>query len=214
MWSGSSSSTLKTTPSCSPGGYLARRQMICSCFHHRRRSARCGRHTIMPFHRVQGKQSATPSSAPWRQLTPQVLVMCPMSDLCWVCQQNSTLIMLAHNRPEEKSEVLLLIISPYRHYTEERSICFLSPKRDHSTDPNWRSARSRYMTTFSRGGVFVPPQPHGMVAPASNAILAQYSFDFAQQVHYPSNPLQPGPIYFLTPRKAAIFRVCCEAIPR
>ena len=47
----------------------------------------------------------------WRQLTPQVLVMCPMSDLCLVCQQNSTLIMRAHNRPVEKSEVLLLIIS-------------------------------------------------------------------------------------------------------
>ena len=23
-----------------------------------------------------------------------------------------------------------------------------------------------------------------------------YSFDFAQQVHVPSNPMQPGPIYF------------------
>ena len=34
------------------------------------------------------------------------------------------------------------------------------------------------------------------------------------QVHYPTNPLQPGPIYFLTPRKAALFGICCEAIPR
>ena len=25
-----------------------------------------------------------------------------------------------------------------------------------------------------------------------------YSFDFAQQVHYPANPRQPGPIYFPT----------------
>ena len=41
-----------------------------------------------------------------------------------------------------------------------------------------------------------------------------YSYDYAQQVHYPSNPLQPGPIYFKTPRKCAIFGVCCEAIPR
>ena len=39
-------------------------------------------------------------------------------------------------------------------------------------------------------------------------------FDIAQQGHYPSNPLQPGPIYFLTPRKAALFGICCEAIPR
>ena len=44
--------------------------------------------------------------------------------------------------------------------------------------------------------------------------FAHYSFDFAQQVHLPSDPLQPGPIYFLTPRKCALFGVCCEAIPR
>jgi hypothetical protein len=39
------------------------------------------------------------------------------------------------------------------------------------------------------------------------------SFDYAQQLHYPCNPLQPGPIYFLTPRKCGIFGLCCEAIP-
>ena len=42
----------------------------------------------------------------WTGLTPQAVVTKPMSDLCWTCQQNSTLIMRAHNRPvEEKSEV-------------------------------------------------------------------------------------------------------------
>ena len=34
------------------------------------------------------------------------------------------------------------------------------------------------------------------------------------QVHYPSDSQQAGPMYFLTPCKCAIFRVCCEAIPR
>ena len=34
------------------------------------------------------------------------------------------------------------------------------------------------------------------------------------QVHYPSDPLQPGPVYFLTPRKCAIFGVACEGLPR
>ena len=33
------------------------------------------------------------------------------------------------------------------------------------------------------------------------------------QVHFPSDPLQPGPIYFLTPRKCSIFGINCEAIP-
>ena len=43
---------------------------------------------------------------------------------------------------------------------------------------------------------------------------AHYSFDFAQQIHIPSNPMQPGPIYFKTPRKCGIFGVMCEVIPR
>ena len=37
-----------------------------------------------------------------------------------------------------------------------------------------------------------------------------YSFDHAQQVHFPSNPQQPGPIYFKVPRKCGIFGVCDE----
>ena len=75
-------------------------------------------------------------------------------------------------------------------------------------------SRQQAQAHFLFEGKFVPPPPHAMIAPASNAISVHYSFDFAQQVHYPSNLLQPGLIYFLTPRKAAIFGVCCEAIPR
>ena len=40
----------------------------------------------------------------WRELTPHVMV--PMTDLCWVCQQNSMAIMRSANTPEaEKSQV-------------------------------------------------------------------------------------------------------------
>ena len=41
-----------------------------------------------------------------------------------------------------------------------------------------------------------------------------YSFDYARQIHIPSNPMQPGPIYFKTPRKCDIFGVTSEAVPR
>ena len=41
-----------------------------------------------------------------------------------------------------------------------------------------------------------------------------YSYDYAHQIHYPSNPLQPGPINFKTTRKCAVFGVCCETISR
>ena len=61
----------------------------------------------------------------------------------------------------------------------------------------------------SFGGGLQPPEP-----PPRSAPEVHYSFDYAQQVHYPSDPLQPGPIYFLTPWKCTIFGVNCEAIPR
>ena len=38
----------------------------------------------------------------WRQLLPHVVVMKPMSDLCWLCQQNSTATTRSANRPEEE----------------------------------------------------------------------------------------------------------------
>ena len=42
----------------------------------------------------------------WNKLVPKITVMNPMSDLCWVCQQNSRAIMRSANTPEtEKSEV-------------------------------------------------------------------------------------------------------------
>ena len=56
------------------------------------------------------------------------------------------------------------------------------------------------------------------VTPCSQAhsrqIRMHYSFEYAQQVHLPSDPMQPGPLYFLVPRKCGIFGVCCEGLPR
>ena len=40
-----------------------------------------------------------------------------------------------------------------------------------------------------------------------------YSFDYARQVHYPSDPLQPGHIYFLMTTKSTVFGVACEVLP-
>ena len=57
----------------------------------------------------------------------------------------------------------------------------------------------------------MPTEP---AEPCSRTLTAHYSFDMAQQVHYPCDPLQPGPMYFLTPRKCGVFGVCNEALPR
>ena len=58
------------------------------------------------------------------------------------------------------------------------------------------------------------PLSNSNLLPCSLDSTVHYSFDFAQQVHYPSNPFQPGPVYFLAPRKCGLFGVCCEGIPR
>ena len=42
----------------------------------------------------------------WRQVLPNIVVMKPMSDLCWLCQQNSTAIMCSANQPEEEKSTV------------------------------------------------------------------------------------------------------------
>ena len=56
--------------------------------------------------------------------------------------------------------------------------------------------------------------PLGPHPPCSTDFAVHLSFDYAQQVHLPSFPMQPGPLYFLVPRKVGIFGVCMEGIPR
>ena len=75
-------------------------------------------------------------------------------------------------------------------------------------------AKQEPRKVFTINDEFSPPPPFSSLQPCSNQMTRHYSFDMAQQVHYPSDPLQPGPIYFLTPRKCALFGVCCEAIPQ
>ncbi|KAL9977317.1 hypothetical protein ACROYT_G014707 [Oculina patagonica] len=44
--------------------------------------------------------------------------------------------------------------------------------------------------------------------------VIHYSVDLAQQVHIPSNAMQPGLIYFTTPSKCLILGVMCKAMPQ
>ena len=132
--------------------------------------------------------------------------MKPMSDLCWTCQKNSAAILRASNHPETtKSLVLCQAEEHLRLVQIERSnyktVC----------DDCKKSVRA-YFSTLS--GFFEPPPLSSKAPPNSRDLSAHYSFDYAQQIHYPSDPQQPGPIYFLTPRKCAVFGINCEAIPR
>ena len=87
------------------------------------------------------------------------------------------------------------------------------------TDLCWRCQqnntniyRSADLTLEEKGELL---QEHAKPTPANSQDLAMHcSFDFAQQVHYPSNAAQPGPMYFMTARRCAISGVCCEGFPK
>ena len=142
----------------------------------------------------------------WRKLVPIIVTMKPMSDLCWTCQQNNTLVLRSANRDEgEKEQGLADALEHLRIVNMERT--FYSD--------TLAECKSAVFSKFSQDGTLqLPPAPRAPRAPLSTSTPVHYSFDYAQQVYFPSNPLQPGPIYFLTCRKCSIFGVCCESIPR
>ena len=133
----------------------------------------------------------------WLELCPFIVVARPVTDLCWRCQQNSTNIYRSANLTlEEKGELLQEHAAHLSQVDAERQ--FYKRQVEESKE------------CVRRNGL-VALQP----TPANSQDLAMhYSFDFTQQVHYPSNAAQPGPMYFMTARKCAVFGVCCEGFPK
>ncbi|XP_078365996.1 uncharacterized protein LOC144650219 [Oculina patagonica] len=135
----------------------------------------------------------------WEQFHPNLVVAKPMTDLCLTCQQNTTKLLRAANLPDreksdcvrEQQEHLNLALSEREHY---KAACKEASDIFQAIENTIELSETR--------------------APCSTPGTMHYSFDYAQQVHYPSNPMQPGPIYFKTPRKCGIFGIICEAIPR
>ena len=130
----------------------------------------------------------------WRELCPHIVCCKPATDLCWECQKNNGLILRSANtRDEVKSDVLRRQERHLEHVTAERAY---------------------YRAEVQAAKLVAVGLRLGLNLPCSRDVSMHYSFDFAQQVHYPCDPLQPGPIFFLTPRKCGIFGVCCEAVPQ
>ena len=119
----------------------------------------------------------------WQQLCPHIRTMMPASDLCWTCQSATYKIQNAANRDIEKREVL----DQLREHHE-----LVNQEREH------------FQNILRKTKQHVIDNP----APTENHV----SFDFAQQVHYPCDPLQPGPIFFKTPRKCGLFGVNSEPV--
>ena len=135
----------------------------------------------------------------WKQFHPNIAVAKPKTDLCFTCQQNTSKLLRAANLPEEeKSECVQAQQAHLNSVQTERElyrkVC--------------EEAKCSFDTVEDQIDI---DERHNT---CSLDITMHYSFDFAQQVHIPSNPMQPGPIYFKTPRKCGIFGIMCEAIPQ
>lgn len=134
----------------------------------------------------------------WKQLCPFVLIMRPATDLCWTCQKNNNHIHRVANLGEaEKAEVVR---------QQERHLQLAMGERDYYKTC---CKKSEALTEHLKDVDFSEKR-----APCTFEGQVHYSYDYAQQLHFPSDPCQPGPIFFKTPRKCAIFGVCCESIPR
>ena len=115
--------------------------------------------------------------------------MPPATDLCPICQDNVTCLRKSANLSEEDKTKL--------HANTQ----------DHLTTAKLQRA-------FCKEGVESSKVSMEKVLsgeqPIVQVLSLSYSFDHTKQVHYPSNPLQPGPMYLKTPRKCGMFGVCSE----
>ena len=74
--------------------------------------------------------------------------------------------------------------------------------------------REFYKTCISNASKHVSDSENFPNLENSRDMMMHYSFDYAQQVHLPNDPQQPGPMFFLTPYKVQIFGVSNEALKK
>ena len=109
----------------------------------------------------------------WLTLVPSVIIMRPMTDLCWQCQKNSSAILKSANAPEEEnSETLRAAEEHIRIVQVERSVY------NSTCEECSRLVRAH----FTSDGKFYPPPPHSRIPANFQDINVHYSFDYAHQV--------------------------------
>ena len=120
----------------------------------------------------------------WSELLPHIASMKPATDLCDTCQSNIVKIMRSANIPDSEKSANLK--------AAEQHLMLAKQEREVYNEECLRAVKDLKLN----------PQ---------SAKVVHCSFDFAQQIHFPSSPQQVGPLYFLTPRKCQLFGICSEA---
>ncbi len=139
----------------------------------------------------------------WQEELPHIVFNNPKTDLCIQCENfkkqiNQVAAILNEEKEEMQAKLYKEALHHLNHAKKERLYY-----RAHAKLANKNYQK---MLTINEG-----ISPH-----KANSIdmIMHYSWDFAQQLHYPFEDQQVGPIYFKTPRRAQLFGVCCEGIPK
>lgn len=137
----------------------------------------------------------------WHECLPHIGFAKARSDLCLACENfkkalNQVEADLSEKREDEKIKL---------HQQAIEHLEYAKRERDHYRDCI-KLAESHYTRLSLR-------QRHVRGKANIRNMCMHYSWDFAQQVHYPYEDQQVGPIYFKTPRRAQVFGICCEGIP-
>ena len=127
----------------------------------------------------------------WNTLLPWIVIASPSSDLCWTCQKfRETLAASPNLLDNEKVQM----VEQYKNHLQ-----------DAKNNRNYYNKQiDQASLDFDNAKDFTVFHPS---AHCSFDGVAHYSWDYAQQLHYPTNPQQPGPIYFKTVRKCGIFGI-------
>lgn len=139
----------------------------------------------------------------WHDEFPHIRFNNPKSDLCMTCEDfkkhlNHIAATLNANREKEQAQIHKEALDHLKQVKKERLFYQANTK-----------VASEYCKKLSlrKGGL-------GSNKPNSKRVMSHYSWDFAQQLHYPFEDQQVGPIFFKTPRRAQLFGICSEGVPR
>lgn len=138
----------------------------------------------------------------WQEELPHIAFNNPKTDLCLTCENfKKKLTQIAAILNEEKEE------KQARIYQEALDHLHHAKKERLYYKAHAKVAHENYKKIVKCGEEISHKAN-------SKKIMMHYSWDFAQQFHYPFEDQQVGPIYFKTPRRAQLFGICCEGIPQ
>lgn len=138
----------------------------------------------------------------WQKKVPYVTFNNPKTDLCLVCedfkkQLNKVASVLDEEKELKQAQLYREALDHLQQVQNERVY--------------YKARIKLAQTHYSQ----LPIGESQVINKAnSRDIVMHYSWDFSQQLQYPFEDQQVGPIYFKTPRRAQLFGVCCEGIPR